>query len=314
VLFRSRITDETSQEEIVALVVGSPDAERTPVTPIIWALDSYYRAREQTEQLRHQQTLLESSLAAQDTLNQQLLQQLAQQLSALDSVNVALQEAQRRLMTEREEERKLLARELHDDIIQDLLSVSYGLEDMAGQLESQAASPLHDELQELRSTIRQLIENLRRICGDLRPPTIDSLGLGAAIQSYAHDWSERTGIALELDLDPDLGRLPEDTELSVFRIVQEGLRNIHKHSDASAVTLRVEHPTPRSLRISISDNGRGVSESFDLATLIKQGHYGLLGVSERVALLGGRLQLRSQSSGGLCLEVEIPHPRVSATA
>ena len=309
-----RITDETSQEEIVALVVGSPGAERTPVTPIIWALDSYYRAREQTEQLRHQQTLLESSLAAQDTLNQQLLQQLAQQLSALDSVNVALQEAQRRLMTEREEERKLLARELHDDIIQDLLSVSYSLEDMAGQLASQAASPLHDELQELRSNIRQLIENLRRICGDLRPPTIDSLGLGAAIQSYARDWSERSGIALELDIAPDLGRLPEDTELSVFRIVQEGLRNVHKHSDASAVTLRVEHPTPRSLRINISDNGRGISESFDLATLIKQGHYGLLGVSERVALLGGRLQLRSQSSGGLCLEVEIPHPRVSATA
>ena len=306
-----RITDETSQEEVVALVVGSP--EHAPVTPIIWALDSYYRAREQAEELRHQQTMLESNLAAQDTLNKQLVQQLAQQLSLLDSVNVALQEAQRRLMTEREEERKLLARELHDDIIQDLLSVSYSLEDMAERLESRAAGPVDDELQELRSTIRQLIENLRRICGDLRPPTIDSLGLGAAVQSYARDWSDRTGITLKLGIAADLGRLPEDTELSVFRIVQEGLRNVHKHSDANAVTLCVEHTTPRSLHISISDNGRGVSESFDLATLIKQGHYGLLGVSERVALLGGRLQLRSQPSGGLCLEVEIPHPRVSAT-
>ncbi len=305
-----RLTDATTLEEIVGLVVGSPEHE--PITPIIWALDSYYRARQQAEQLRHQQTLLESNLAAQDTLNKQLVEQLAQQLHSLDSVNVALQEAQRRLMTEREEERKLLARELHDDIIQDLLSVSFSLEDLAGRLESPAAGPADDELQELRFTIRQLIENLRRICGDLRPPTLDSLGLGAAIQSYAHDWSERTGIALKLDIAPDLGRLPEDTELSVFRIVQEGLRNVHKHSDASAVTLCVEHTTPRSLRISLSDDGRGVSESFDLATLIKQGHYGLLGVSERVALLGGRLQLRSQSNGGLCLEVEIPHRRVSA--
>jgi len=302
-----RITDETGQEEVVALVVGSPRAERTPVTPVIWALDSYYRAREQAEALRHQQTLLESSLAAQDSLNKQLLDQLAQQLNALDSANVALQEAQRRLMTEREEERKLLARELHDDIIQDLLSVSYSLEDIAGQLHDRAGS----EMGELRATLGQLIANLRRICGDLRPPTIDSLGLGAAIQSCAQDWSERTGIALKLEIAPDLGRLPEDTELSVFRIVQEGLRNVRKHADASAVTLRLEHTSPRSLHICISDNGRGISESFDLATLIKQGHYGLLGVSERVALLGGRLQLRSQPSGGLSLEIEIPHPRVS---
>jgi signal transduction histidine kinase len=305
-----RLTDETSQEEVVALVVRSP--EHAPVTPIIWALDSYYRAREQAEALRHQQAVLEDSLAAQDTLNKQLLQQLSQQLNALDSVNVALQEAQRRLMTEREAERKHLARELHDDIIQDLLSVSYNLEDIAGGLQIQA-SPVAPEMDELRATIRQVVGNLRRICGDLRPPTIDSLGLGAAIQSYAQDWSERTGIALKLEIAPDLGRLPEDTELSVFRIVQEGLRNVRKHSGASQVVLRLEHTSPRNLRISICDNGRGMPESFDLSTLHKQGHYGLLGVSERVALLGGRLQLRSQPSGGLSLEIEIPHPRVNVS-
>jgi len=302
-----RLTDATTREEIVSMVVGSPEHE--PVTPIIWALDSYYRAREQAEQLRHQQTLLESSLAAQDSLNRQLLQQLAQQLSSLDSVNVALQEAQRRLLTEREEERKLLARELHDDVIQDLLSVSYSLEEIARQFgPSNSAS---DEMEELRATIRQLIANLRRTCGDLRPPTIDSLGLGAAIQSYARDWAERTGISLNLEIAPDLGRLPEDTELSVFRIVQEGLRNVRKHSGASDVMLQVEHTSPRSLHITICDNGRGVPEPFDPTTLVKQGHYGLLGVSERVALLGGRFQLRSQPSGGLTLEVEIPHPRVN---
>jgi signal transduction histidine kinase len=169
-------------------------------------------------------------------------------------------------------------------------------------------------MDELRATIRQLIANLRRICGDLRPPTLDSLGLGAAIRSYVQEWSERTGIALTLELPPDWGRLPEDTELSVFRIVQEGLRNVRKHSGASAATVRLEHTTPRNLRISICDNGRGMPEPFDLAELFKQGHYGLLGVSERVALLGGRLQLRNQPSGGLFLEVEIPHPRVSASA
>ena len=305
-----RVTDATTLEEIVAMVVGSPEHE--PTTPVIWALDSYYRAREQAEALRHQQTLLENSLAAQDSLNKQLLEQLAQQLNALDSANVALQVAQRRLMTEREEERKLLARELHDDIIQDLLTVNYSLEDIASQLQTMPQASA--EMNELGTNIRQLVVNLRRICGDLRPPTIDSLGLGAAIQSYARDWTERTGIALTLELPPDFGRLPEDTELSVFRIVQEGLRNVRKHSDASAATLRLEHTSPRNLRISICDNGRGMPEPFDLADLFKQGHYGLLGVSERVALLGGRLQLRNQPGGGLSLEVEVPHPRVSVSA
>lgn len=309
-----RLTDATNQEEIVALVVGSPDAGREPVTPIIWALDSYYRAREQAEQLRHQQTLLEDSLAAQDSLNKQLVQQLAQQVSALDSVNVALQKAQRRLMTEREEERKHLARELHDEIIQDLLSVNYSLEDLAGQWQASVGPQASAEMDELRATIQQAVGNLRRICGDLRPPTIDSLGLGAAIQSYARDWSDRSGVALTLDMPADLSRLPEDTELSVFRIVQEGLSNVRKHAGASAVTVRLEHTSPRSLRLSICDNGRGMPETLDLAALYQQGHYGLLGVSERVALLGGRLQLRNQPDGGLCLEVEIPHPRANAGA
>lgn len=305
-------TDATNQEEIVVQVIGSP--ERSAVTPLIWAYDSYYRTRQQAEALRHQQTQLENSLAAQDTLNKQLLNQLAEQLNALNGVNVALQEAQRRLISEREQERKLLACELHDDIIQDLLSVNYGLETIAGQLQAQASDPARTELTELGSALRQLVTNLRRICGDLRPPTIDSLGLGAAIRSYAREWSERTGIAFELELAPDLKRLPEDVELSVFRIVQEGLQNVRKHSGATVAALRLEATSPRCLRLYLCDNGRGVPESFDLATLIKQGHYGLLGISERVALLGGRLELRNQREGGLSLEIEIPHPRANASA
>ena len=165
-------------------------------------------------------------------------------------------------------------------------------------------------MNELRTTIRELIGDLRRICGDLRPPTIDSLGLGAAIQSYTHDWSDRAGIALTLEMPSDLGRLPEDIELSVFRIVQEGLSNVRKHASASAVVVCLKHTSPRTLMVSIADNGRGLPEGFDLSALSADGHYGVLGISERIALLGGRLRLQNQASGGLRLEVEIPHPRV----
>jgi len=302
-------TDEADREEIVAAIVGTSD--RQQLTPIIWALDSYYRAREQAEKLRHSQVLLERDLAAQDTLKRQLIDQLAEQINALDSANAALQAAQRRLLTELEQERKHLAREIHDQVIQDLLGVNYQLEEI--EADEVVTPAIKNELVDIRHSIRILVDDLRRICGDLRPPTIDSLGLGAAIQSCARDWADRTGVSLALDLDSGLGRLPEAIELSIFRIVQEGLANVRKHARASAVQICLRHTSPRTLMISIADNGRGLADGFDLSTLSTEGHYGLLGISERVALLGGRLRLQNQASGGLLLQVEIPHPRVGAT-
>jgi signal transduction histidine kinase len=134
--------------------------------------------------------------------------------------------------------------------------------------------------------------------------------LGAALQSYTHDWSKRTGIPASLDLDDDLGRLPEAIELSIFRIVQEGLNNVHKHALASAVQVCLKHTSPRALMVSISDDGRGLPDDFDLSTFSGQGRYGLLGIGERVALMGGRLRFQNQAQGGLFLQAEIPHPRV----
>lgn len=299
-------TDETSREEVVAALVGTDDRQQH--TPVLWALDSYYRARKEAETLQHNQMLLERDLAAQDSLNRQLLNQLSAQVTALDSANMALQDAQRRLLTEREQERKHLARELHDQIMQDLLSLNYQLE----EIEDKAAQSLEiiDDVVDVRSSIRELVEELRRVCGNLRPPTIDSLGLGAALQSLARNWSERTGIVVNLTLDANFGRLPETLELSIFRIVQEGLNNIWKHAAATRVEIALTHTSPRLLLISISDNGMGLAGEFDLGTLSNAGHYGLLGISERVALMGGRLNFHNQRNGdGLLLQVEIPHPR-----
>ncbi|MCB0164774.1 MAG: ATP-binding cassette domain-containing protein [Anaerolineae bacterium] len=299
-------TDETSREDIVAEMVGVASPHQ--ITPAIWALDNYYQARQQAEKLRHQQALLERSLVERDNLNQQLVDRLAEQVEALDQANLALQAAQRRLLTEREQERKRLARELHDQVIQDLLSVNYQLEEIGSNGNESPA--LTDELDDVRISIRQMVDDLRRICGNLRPPTIDSLGLGAALQSYTHDWSERNNLPVSLDLDANLGRLPEAIELSIFRIVQEGLNNIRKHARAGAVEIRLKHTSPRTLLISVADNGQGLKANFDLSALAAEEHYGLLGISERVALLGGRLRLQNQRGGGLLLQVEIPHPRV----
>ncbi|MCA9937261.1 MAG: ATP-binding cassette domain-containing protein [Anaerolineales bacterium] len=308
-LIRNWRTDETSREEVVAAMMGMH--EQAQLTPALWALDSYYRAREQAEKLRHQQAMLERSLEAQDTLNRQLVQELGKQVRALDQANLALQDAQRRLLTEREEERKHLARELHDEVIQDMLSINYRLEEI--ETDETITPEQQEEVGDIRHSIRELVEDVRRICGNLRPPTIDSFGVGAALLSFTRDWSERTGVQVKLEMNANVGRLPEAIELSIFRIVQEGLSNVRRHAGATAVTVSLQHTTPRTLLVSIVDNGQGLPGDFDLAALSSQGHYGLLGISERVALLGGRLRLRNLPDGGAMLLVEIPHPRVEAS-
>jgi signal transduction histidine kinase len=304
-LMKNTPTDKTNREEIVAALVGAPDNEQ--ITPVIWALDSYYQARKKAEMLHHNQQLLERDLAKQDTLNKQLLQQLSFQVEALDKANYALQDAQRRLLTEREQERKRLARELHDQLIQDLLSLGYELEDVEN---TAVSSPdLMTRIPAMREHIRQMVDDLRRICGNLRPPTIDSLGLDGALKSYVANWSDQTGIQADLQIDGAVGRLPERIELSIFRIVQEGLNNVRNHANASRVAVSLVHTTPRTLKIMITDNGEGLSENFDLGNLNQAGHYGLLGITERVALMGGRIHLGNQPGGGLQIQVEIPHPR-----
>jgi signal transduction histidine kinase len=111
-------------------------------------------------------------------------------------------------------------------------------------------------------------------------------------------------------MNADFGRLPETIELSIFRIVQEGLNNVWKHAQASTVSVSLHHTSPRMLLLTIADNGKGLAHEFDLSTLSQAGHYGLLGISERVALLGGRLQIQNQTAGGLRVQVEIPHPKI----
>ncbi len=295
-------TDEIDREDVVKQLLGSSD--KTLTQNIEWDFDSYDHIRK----LSYHRMLLEKELASEGTLNRQLTEQLVQQFQILDDTNQKLREAQKRLFTKREYERKHLARELHDQIIQDLLGLNYELENLG--LKKNLSQNLQKNLMGVRSGIREMIDNLRRICGDLRPPTIDSLGLKAALQSYTQDWSERTGIEIFFQLNKKISRLPEDIELSIFRIIQEGLNNVWKHANASKVDIQLEQTSPRMLRINIHDNGQGINEDLDFSKLSDEGHYGLIGISERVDTLGGRMHIDQDLDQGYQLVIEIPHPRV----
>ncbi len=308
VLYEGRViadrnTADSTPREIVELIVGSTRQDQ--VTPIIWALESYHQVQQQTEELHRTQVMLRQSLEQRDTLNRQLLDRLRQQVEALDQLNVALQAAQLRLMTEREEERKFLARELHDQVIQDLLSFNYRLEDIESELDDEEQQ---QELTAIRQSVRSVVADLRQLCSDLRPPTLDAHGLNAAIRSLAEEWAELHRIQLDLKIDPKLGRLPEALELSIFRIVQEGLNNIRKHAEAKRIGLRVERTPTASVLVRLVDDGQGLPKPIDLAELSAAKHFGLLGISERVALLGGTMQVESPTEGGTILQVEIPSP------
>ena len=255
------------------------------------------------------QTALHKSLKASDSLNRQLVERLSAQVKALDKLNAALQETQRRLLTESEEERKAIARELHDQVIQDLLSFNYRLEEAES---NEISVEQRQELAEIRNSIREVISDLRQMCRDLRPPTIDNLGLSSAIRSLAQEWAERNGVTLQLEIDPAMGRLPEAIELSVFRIVQEGLNNIRKHAAAQNVHLLVERTPIESIHLRIKDDGQGMTSTADLAKLTANKHFGLVGISERAALLGGTMQITSPDKGGTMLDIEIPSPFPSA--
>ena len=296
-------TSEVDREEIIAAMVGTTDYEK--LTPIIWALDSYYHAREQANRLQRNEHYRSKEQIDLESVRHQLIDHLTEQVTILDSANQTLKNAQRRLLTELEKERKHLAREIHDQIIQDLLSTNYQIEEI--EASEGASVAVKENLATLRDNLRNLIDELRNICSDLRPPTIDSLGIVAALQSYSYEWGKRNNIALNLKLDPEIHRLPETIELSIYRIVQEGLNNIQKHAGATQVDVSLQYSSPKSLIISIADNGKGIENKVDLAQLSIDGHFGLLGISERVELLGGRLRFQNLKDGGLVVQAEIPY-------
>lgn len=298
-------TDEINREDVIKQLLGVGDQEIGHY--IEWDFDTYDHYRNHIEKLSYHRMLLEKELASEGTLNRQLTEQLVEQFESLDRTNQELREAQKRLLTEREYERKHLARELHDQIIQDMLGINYELEDF--EMQPNLSLDFRKNINKVRGLICELIDDLRIICGDLRPPTIDSLGLRAALQSLSKDWSERTGIKLDFNLDKKIPRLPEDIELSIFRIIQEGLNNIWKHAGASNAKVILEQTSPRILRISICDNGRGIKKEMDFSKLPHQGHYGLLGISERVTALSGRMILDQDLEEGFQIVIEIPHPR-----
>ena len=135
----------------------------------------------------------------------------------------------------------------------------------------------------------------------------------SAIRSLAQQWSAANNIEVKLDIDPELGRLPEAIELSVYRIVQEGLSNVRKHARATQVRIVLSRTPTASLTMRLIDNGQGLPGKLDLASLSQRKSFGLVGIGERVSLLRGTMDISRSEGGGLDMTIEIPSPYPSIT-
>ena len=193
-----------------------------------------------------------------------------------------------------DEERRRIARDLHDSVGQLLAALSMNIARVTG--ESHKLSPdIAKLVTENASLVNQITNEIRTISHLLHPPLLDEVGLPSALRWYTDGFSQRSNIQTTLDIPQQFQRLSPETEIAIFRLVQEGLTNIHRHSGSSSCSIKIVQDADR-LRIEVKDSGRGIPKSKQL-TLISSGGVGLRGMQERIRQLGGTLEIKSSPNG-----------------
>ncbi len=229
-----------------------------------------------------------------------LVEMLRSQLDELGKSRETAARAQGQLLRSRDDERARLARDLHDGPIQDLV----GLNMQLGLLIANATPPLSESLAGMRAEVRSLLTDLRQVCAELRPPMLDTLGLGAAMRVLADSWSRSSGVALTLDMPSDdvLRAFPASIAINLYWLAQEALTNIARHAGAHAASLCLDWRDPE-LTLTIADDGCGFAVPTDLHGPALQGHLGLLGMQERTSLIGARWSIQSHAGQGTTIRI-----------
>lgn len=210
----------------------------------------------------------------------------------------------RRVVGAQEAERQRIARDLHDETGQSLTAIGMGLRGLAGEI-SPRNKIQRATLGQLQTLASDSLRELQRIISDLRPAHLDDLGLSSTLRWYANRLHEMTALNIKVDISGEEKILDEAVKIAVFRIIQEALNNIIKHSHASLVTVNLNY-TESSARIIVRDNGVG----FDMDTVknrIGRVSLGLSGMGERAALLGGTVEVHSRPNYGTEVEAVIPY-------
>jgi signal transduction histidine kinase len=234
-----------------------------------------------------------------------LLRQTQSEMEAIiDDRTEQLRQLSARLISLQDEERRRIARELHDSAGQYLAAIEMNLSGLkqTPHLEESLARPISDSL----DLANLCTAEIRTISYLLHPPLLDEMGLASALGWYVEGFSERSGIRVDLDYAKDFGRLPREIETVLFRVVQQGLANIHRHSGSHVAKIRMETDA-ESVRVEICDEGRGIDP--EILKGMEAGRrlmgVGIAGMRERVRVMGGRFSIRSGREG-TTIDVTLP--------
>jgi len=231
-------------------------------------------------------------------------EQISQQWEKLDQTNAGLRELSARLLHAQDEERRRIARDLHDGTGQSLALLCMNLSAM--QREAQGLNPkLAQGLTENATIVRQVSAELRTLSYLLHPPLLDEMGLSSALHWFVDGFTERTKIRVALELPESWGRLSDDLEIAVFRVVQECLTNVHRHSGSATATIRLYEYSGNAV-LEIRDQGKGIPpEKMSRISSVGVAGVGLRGIRERIKDFNGALEVTSNGDG-TTIRVVIP--------
>ena len=215
----------------------------------------------------------------------------------LERLETERRESGRRALRAQEAERLRIARGLHDEVGQVLTGVLLQLNSLAAADEDARSR----EIEETRQSVRQALDEVRRIAHELRPEMLEHLGLVSALTELSRKFADQSGICVERRFAGDLPPLSDEAEIAVYRVAQESLTNVARHAAASRVEIDLQ-PGVDSVVLRVADDGRGLSEPN--ASL--NGHSGLRGMRERALLVGGALAVKPSREGGVEIRLEVP--------
>jgi len=195
------------------------------------------------------------------------------------------------------EERRRIARELHDGVGQILAALSMNIAQVR-QESDKLSDGAARAVSENAFMVDELSREIRTMSHLLHPPMLDEIGLSSALRWFIDGFSERSKVKVTLDLPEELGRLPDEMELAIFRMIQECLTNVHRHSGSISATVRLSHDNDHHIRIEVKDQGKGIppDKQADLNSLDRAG-VGFRGMRERLRKLDGTLEIRSDAMG-----------------
>ncbi len=196
-----------------------------------------------------------------------------------------------------EDERKRIARELHDEVASHMLLIAQRLDKITSRTGHKLPRSLKNELEQVRSEALEALGSLRRSAQDLRPRILDDLGLIPALEWMAEDMERNYGIEAHVQVAGSERAFSDDAQLLLFRIAQEALSNIRRHAEASTVVIKLEFGD-KDMRMTVSDNGKGFEVPQRIEDLASAGRLGIVGMYERARLLPGTLEIRSESGKG----------------